>query len=43
MTLEQKEILFLIRQEIDKAIKTGIVVPDVVYELIDKVEKEYAD
>lgn len=41
MNIEQKEVIFLIVSELKKAQDSGNVIPDVVFELIDKVEKEY--
>lgn len=43
LNIEQKEVVFLIVSELKKAQGSGVIIPDVVFELIDKVEKEYAN
>ena len=41
MNIEQLEVLYLVRMELMKAKENNMIIPDVVFELIDKVEKEY--
>jgi hypothetical protein len=43
MTLEQKEIFRELRLLFDKYKNDGVVIPDVVYQIIDEVEKTYAN
>lgn len=41
LNIEQLEVLYLVRLELMKAKENNMIIPDIVFELIDKVEKEY--